>query len=441
MIIGNGVVITNDAKNHFYKNGAVYVKDNVIQEVGNFEDIKAKYPNEEIVDVKGNVIMPGMICAHSHIYSAYARGMSVSKPTDDFYNVLENLWWSLDRQLTLEDVKLNALTTYMESIRNGTTTVIDHHSGPNSMTGSLFTIADAAKEVGMRTSLCAELTDRDGEAARDKCIKENVDFIKACQKDDHGDMIKGLFGIHASFTVSDESLYKAREAMEGVYDGYHVHIAEGIEDQWDTLKMTGKRVIDRFNDFDMLGERSIAVHCVHASEREIDILKHNDTSVVHNPESNMNNAVGAPPVVHMLEKGIRVGLGTDSYTQDMFESLKVANILQAHETADPTKGFGESIQLLFKNNKAILAKYFNKPLGVLEEGAYADLITVEYEPITPLTANNWNGHVLFGMQGAMVMDNMINGKFVMRNRELTTVDESAIKAKSREGAARVWANL
>src|SRR5699024_1933640 len=162
--------------------------------------------------------------------------------------------------------------------------------------------------------------------------------------------------------------------------------------QWDTLKMTGKRVIDRFNDFDMLGERSIAVHCVHASEREIDILKHNDTSVVHNPESNMNNAVGAPPVVHMLEKGIRVGLGTDSYTQDMFESLKVANILQAHETADPTKGFGESIQLLFKNNKAILAKYFNKPLGVLEEGAYADLITVEYEPITPLTANNWNGH-------------------------------------------------
>jgi len=170
MIIGNGKVITNDSLNTFMENGAVLIRGNVIEDIGNCEDIKNRYPDEEFVDVKGRVIMPGMICAHSHIYSAYARGMSVSKPTADFFTVLENLWWSLDRKLTLEDVRLNALTTYIESIQNGVTTLIDHHSGPNSVTGSLSAIADAAKELGMRTSLCYEVSDRDGKGiALRKC--------------------------------------------------------------------------------------------------------------------------------------------------------------------------------------------------------------------------------------------------------------------------------
>ncbi|MDY2987463.1 MAG: putative aminohydrolase SsnA, partial [Peptoniphilus sp.] len=378
MIIGNGKLITNDAENNFYDNGAVLVRGNIIEEVGNFEDLKKAYPEEEIIDVKGNVIMPGMICAHSHIYSAYARGMGVSKPTVDFFTVLENLWWALDKKLTLEDVKLNAYTTYIESIRNGVTTLIDHHAGPNSVTGSLFTIADAAKELGIRTSLCYEVSDRDGKEIALKGIKENVDFIKACQKDDNGDMIKGLFGMHASFTISDDTLYKAREAMEGVYDGYHIHVAEGIEDEYDSLKKHGKRVVERLHDFDILGERTLAVHCVHANPREIDIIKATNTNVVHNPESNMNNAVGCPPVKYMLDKGIVVGLGTDAYTNDMFESMKVANILQAHHLCDPTVGFMETINMQFKNNPIILSKYFNRPLGVIEKGAYADLITLKY---------------------------------------------------------------
>lgn len=441
MIIGNGKLITNDAENNFYDNGAVLVRGNIIEEVGNFEDLKKAYPEEEIVDVKGNVIMPGMICAHSHIYSAYARGMGVSKPTVDFFTVLENLWWALDKKLTLEDVKLNAYTTYIESIRNGVTTLIDHHAGPNSVTGSLFTIADAAKELGIRTSLCYEVSDRDGKEIALKGIKENVDFIKACQKDDNGDMIKGLFGMHASFTISDDTLYKAREAMEGVYNGYHIHVAEGIEDEYDSLKKHGKRVVERLHDFDILGERTLAVHCVHANPREIDIIKATNTNVVHNPESNMNNAVGCPPVKYMLDKGIVVGLGTDAYTNDMFESMKVANILQAHHLCDPTVGFMETINMQFKNNPIILSKYFNRPLGVIEKGAYADLITLKYDPLTPLNANSWYGHSLFGFNGGIVQDNMINGKFVMRGREILNVDTAEIMAKSRERAAKIWPQM
>lgn len=437
MIIGNGKIITNDSYNTYYDNGAVFIKGNVIEDIGNLEDIKKKYPQEEFIDVKGRVIMPGMICAHSHIYSAYARGMSVSKPTLDFYTILENLWWSLDRKLTLEDVKLNALTTYIESIQNGVTTLIDHHSGPNSVTGSLFAIADAAKELGIRTSLCYEVSDRDGKDIVLKEIEENVSFIKYCQQNDD-DMIRALFGLHASFTLSNETMYKVKEAMEGLYDGYHVHVAEGIEDQYDSLKKYGRRVVERLHDFGILGEHTIAVHGVHCNQREIEILKQTDTSVVHNPESNMNNAVGCPPVVSMLKQGLRVGLGTDAYTNDMFESMKVANILQSHHLCDYTVGFSETKQMQFDNNPKILDKYFNRDLGKLQKGAYGDIITMDYDPLTPMNANNWFGHALFGMTGRLVNDNIINGKIVMRNREIQTADVKKIMADSRERVKQIW---
>lgn len=437
MIIGNGKVITNDSFNTYFENGAVFIKDNVIEDIGKSEDIKTKYPEEKYIDVKGRVIMPGMICAHSHIYSAYARGMSVSKPTTDFFTVLENLWWSLDRKLTLEDVKLNALTTYIESIQNGVTTLIDHHSGPNSATGSLFTIADAAKELGIRTSLCYEVSDRDGKDIALKEIQENVNFIKHCQKN-NDDMIKALFGLHASFTLSNETMYKVKEAMEGLYDGYHVHVAEGIEDQYDSLKKYGRRVVERLHDFGILGKHTIAVHGVHTNQREIEILKETDTSVVHNPESNMNNAVGCPPVVSMLKQGLRVGLGTDAYTNDMFESMKVANILQSHHLCDPTVGFAETKKMQFDNNPKILNKYFNKDLGKLSKGAYADIIIIDYDPLTPMNESNWFGHALFGMTGRLVNDTIINGKFVMKNKEIQTADTKKIMAASRERVKQIW---
>lgn len=440
MIIGNGRVITNDADNPYIENGAVYIKGNVIEEVGEFEKIKQKYPDEEVVDVGGKFIMPGMINTHSHIYSAYARGMSVSKPTNNFFNILENLWWNLDRKLDLEDCKYNAYTTYIESIRNGVTTVFDHHSSPNAATDSLFTIAEVAKKLGIRTSLCYEVSDRDGKDITKKEIEENVNFIKAYNNTKE-DMIKGLFGMHASFTISNDTLYKIKEAMEGIDAGYHVHVAEGIEDEYDSLRKYGRRVVERLFDFGLLGSQTIAVHCIHANQREIEILKETDTNVVHNPMSNMNNAVGCPPVISMVKQGIRVGLGTDAYTNDMFESMKVTNILHKHHLCDPTVGFMETKALQFDNNPAICRNYFKRELGILKEGAYADIITVDYKPYTPINADNYFGHILFGITGRMVNDTIINGKFVMKDREILPVDEEEIFAKSSEKAAKIWSKM
>jgi len=437
VIIGNGTVITNDEKNTLIEDGAILIKDNFIAEVGSFKDLITKYKDEEVIDVDGKLIMPGFICAHSHIYSAYARGMNVNKNTSGFLNVLENLWWNLDKKLSLEDVKLNAYTTYIESIKNGVTTLIDHHSSPNAIDGSLYKIKEAATEIGIRTSLCYEVTDRDGYIRRDLGIKENVNFIKYCQND-NSDMIKALFGLHASFTLSDDTLYKVKEASNGLDTGFHIHVAEGIHDQFDSLKKYEKRVVERLFDFNILNEKCIAVHCVHINPLEMEILKQTNTNVVHNPQSNMNNAVGCPNVLRMMDMGINVGLGTDAYTNDMFDSMKCANILHKFNTYDNTVGFNETKKMQFENNSKLLKNYFKHELGIIKEGAYADVITLSYDPTTPLDESNWFGHLIFGLSGRDVNDTMVNGKFVMRDREILTVDERRINANSRQRAKEIW---
>jgi len=440
MIIGNGPVITNDPANPFVADGAVVVQGDSIVAVGPAAEIRAAHPAEAMVDVGGRVIMAGLINAHTHAYSAYARGMAIHQPTRDFTEILENLWWRLDRLLTLEDVELNAGTTFIESIRNGVTTVFDHHSSPHAVSGSLQTMADVAGRIGIRTSLCYETSDRDGAGVLAAAIEENASFMKKVNTGEQ-DMVKGLFGLHAGFTLSEESLDAACAAKEGITGGFHVHVAEGANDEPDSQARYGKRIVQRFDDHGILGPETIAAHCIHADPDELELLKATDTTVVHNPHSNMGNAVGVAPVVDMLARGLRVGLGTDAYTADILASAQVAKILQSDHLADPAVGFGHALQLAFINNPKICAKFFRKDLGVLKAGAYADLIAVDYRPFTPLSAESAGGHILFGMSGSQVNDTMVNGAWVMRDRTILTVDDAAIFARSTQRAPRIWAQM
>jgi putative selenium metabolism protein SsnA len=440
MIIGNGPVITGDPENPFIDDGAVLVAGQRIVAVGPGAQIRAAHPGEEMVDVGGRVIMAGLINAHTHAYSAYARGMAVHRPTNNFTQILENLWWRLDRLLTLEDVELNAGTTFVECIRNGVTTVFDHHSSPNAVSGSLQTMADVAADIGIRTSLCYETSDRDGAAVLAAAIEENTSFMRKVNTDEQ-DMVKALFGLHASFTLSEESLDAACAAKEGIAGGFHVHVAEAASDQAHSQARYAKRVVQRFHDHGMLGPTTIAAHCVHAGPEELELLRDTDTNVVHNPQSNMGNAVGVASVVDMLSRGLRVGLGTDAYTADVLASAQVAKILASDHLGDPSVGFAQALQLAFVNNPKICAQFFRQELGVLKAGAYADLITVAYRPFTPLDAQSAGGHILFGMSGSQVADTMVNGAWVMRERDILTVDEAAIFARSRERAPRIWAQM
>lgn len=435
-LIGNGRLFTRDEKNSFFENGAVVWKDNTIVEVGDFETLKKKYADAEFIDAKGGVIHPAFINTHEHIYSALARGLSIKGyAPNGFLEILDGLWWTIDRNLDNDLTKLSAEATYLECIKNGVTTIFDHHASFGEISGSLFAIEEAARDFGVRSVLCYEISDRDGKEKAHAAIKENVDFAKHALslKDD---FIKGMMGMHASFTISDETMELCRKEKPKEI-GYHIHVAEDILDLHRCLKEHGKRIVDRLYDWDVLGEKTLLAHCIYVNPHEMDLIRYTNTMVVHNPESNMGNACGCPPTMEIVHKGILTGLGTDGYTHDMIESWKVANILHKHHLVDPGAAWAEVPEMLFQGNARIANRYFEKKLGVLEKGAAADIIITDYIPPTPMNAGNLNGHMLFGMNGRSVVTTVGNGKILMKNRELQGIDEERCLAKIREGAARL----
>lgn len=432
-LIGKGTVITRDAACPLIEDGGVLIDGDKILKVGRFDDLKKACPDAELIDAKGQVIMPALINTHEHIYSALARGLSINGYNPKgFLEILDGLWWNIDRHLTLDQTYWSAMATYIDCIKNGVTTVFDHHASFGSIEGSLFRIADAAKELGVRTVLCYEVSDRDGMDKARASVRENADFIKYTAKE-NSDMLKAMMGMHAQFTISDETFELCRENMpEGV--GAHIHVAEGIEDLHDCLRKYGKRIVNRLMDHDILGPQTLLAHCIYVNEQEMDLIKETDTMVVHNPESNMGNACGCPPTMRIFHKGILTGLGTDGYTHDMFESYKVANVLHKHHLCDPNAAWGEVPAMLFEGNPAIANRYFKTPLGVLKEGAAADVVVVKYDPLTPMTAANINSHMVFGISGALVQTTVCAGKVLMKDRELLVCDEAKAMAECRQAA-------
>ena len=440
LVIGNGKLFTRNDEMPFVENGAVAIEGTKIAAVGETEAIKKQYGDAEFIDAKGGVIMPAFINTHEHIYSAMARGLSIKGYNPKgFLDILDGQWWTIDRHLTLEQTKYSAVETLISCIRNGVTTVFDHHASFGQIGGSLFTMADVAKELGVRACLCYEISDRDGMDKARESVMENAEFIRYALKDDT-DMIAGMMGMHAQFTISDATMELAA-ANKPDEVGYHIHVAEGIEDLHDCLKKYGKRIVDRLMDFNILGEKTLLGHCIYINPHEMDLIKDTNTMVVHNPESNMGNACGCPPTMELVHRGILTGLGTDGYTHDMIESYKVANVLHKHHLCDANAAWGEVPKMLFENNAAIANRYFKTPLGVLKEGAAGDVIVVDYNPPTQLDASNINGHILFGMTGRDVVTTVANGRVLMKDREIKVIDVEEAMAKCREESAKLWHSI
>ena len=436
LFLGNGSVITRGKGNKLIPDGAVVINGGLIVAVGPQKTLRQKYPEAEYIDAHGGLIMPAFINTHEHIYSALARGLSIKGyAPKGFLDILDGLWWNIDRHLTNDLTWLSAVETYIECIKCGVTTIFDHHASYGEIKDSLFTIGDAAKKMGVRSCLCYEISDRDGEEKMKEAVLENEAWIRHAQADT-SDMLAGMMGMHAQFTLSDATLeLAASHKPSGA--GYHIHVAEGIEDLYDCLQKYSKRIVDRLYDWDILGPYTLLGHCIYINPHEMELIKKTDTMVVHNPESNMGNACGCPPTLELVHRGILTGLGTDGYTHDMIESYKVANILHKHHLCDATAAWIEIPQMLFENNAKIASRYFKRPLGVLEAGAAADVIVVDYLPPTPLSAENINGHILFGMTGHDVRTTIANGRVLMKDRELKVCDETEMMAKIRTGAAEL----
>ena len=436
MLIKNGTVITLGESGRVIEDGAVLIEEGRILKIGKSEEFKGSYGR--VIDARNKVVLPGFINAHMHFYSTMVRGLGKMEPAVDFVDVLKKLWWRLDKQLLLEDCYYSALIPLIDAVKKGTTTLIDHHASPFAVTGSLDRIERAVREVGVRASLCYEVSDRDGHDIAMEGIRENVGFIEKCNAA-NDDYVKALFGLHASFTITDETLKKAVESAEGLDTGFHLHVAEARSDEDYAVKHFGKRVVERLNDAGVLGPKTIAAHCVHVNENEMDLLKSTDTTVVHNPQSNINNAVGVADIITMTAKGIRVGLGTDAMTVNMLEELRSALWIHHLAQENPSVGFMESMNALTVNNAKIANRYWDVGVGELREGFAADIILMEYYPPTPLDADTVLGHIAFGLSQATVDTTIVGGRVLMENRELKMgVDEEEVARASRELASRLW---
>jgi putative selenium metabolism protein SsnA len=402
--------------------------------------LRREHPTVETLDARGQLVMPGNICAHTHFYGAFARGMAIPGPAPrDFPDILERLWWRLDQALLDVDVKYSALVSLVDAIKHGTTTLIDHHASPNAVDSSLDQIADAVEEAGVRAVLCYEVTDRNGPEGAAAGIGENVRFLHSVKERGSG-LLAGTFGLHASLSLSDRTLAKCVAAAEGLDTGFHIHVAEHEADEYDAREKYGRRVVDRLAAAGILGPKSIVAHCVHVDGREMELLRETGTWVTHQPRSNMNNAVGAAPVESMMRLGIPVCLGNDGMGNAMWAEWKEAYFLHKVAHRDPRRANGLDVVQMAVYNNAKLAGVFwlDLPVGRLAVGAAADIILVDYQPTTPLSAGNLPWHVIFGFESSMVTTTIVAGRVLMRDRQLLTLDEAAITGRSRELAAKVW---
>ena len=439
MLITNANIITWESPNRILSNQAIYIESGHIREIGATKSLTAKYPKAKKTDAGGQYVMPGNICAHTHFYGAFARGMAIPGPAPkDFPEILQRLWWPLDRSLDAEGIRYSALVCLVDAIKHGTTTLIDHHASPNFIDGSLDILADSVDKSGLRAVLCYEVTDRDGNERANAGIKENVRFLKRLASDPHP-RLTGTFGLHASLTLSGATLQACRGAApEGT--GFHIHTAEHESDEYDSLAKSNMRVMDRLQKHEILGPNTITAHGVHLDAREMEIVCETGTWLTHQPRSNMNNGVGVAQIESMMRLGIKVCLGNDGFSNAMWEEWKTAYLVHKVQHRDPRRMGGYDVtQMAVYNNAALAGMFFPAaPLGVIAPGAVADLIFVDYHPYTPLTDGNLPWHIIFGFQQSMVTATMVRGKFLMKDRKLLTLDEAEIAARAKEIAPRIW---
>lgn len=384
------------------------------------------------IDCSGCLVIPGNVCAHTHVYSALARGMPYAlEPPHDFVEILQRVWWRLDRALDEGSVRASALVGAMEALLAGTTTLVDHHASPNAIDGSLDVVANAFQSVGLRSVVCYEVSDRDGPERALAGVEENRRFLVG----KHRPLVRGMVGAHASFTLSDETLASCVEVSRATGAGIHVHAAEDAADERDSRARFGKSVAKRLRDAGALTADALLAHCVHLDEAECKLVREAGTTVAHNARSNMNNGVGRTPLAALGA----VAVGTDGIGADMFEESRIGFFRLREDTLEapydwPLARLAEGARLA--------GRIFGEPaLGTIEPGAPADVVVLDYEAPAPLDGANLVGHWVFGLGSRAVRDVIVAGVPVVRDRRLTQVDQQELSRAAAVDAKRLWERL
>ncbi len=403
---------------------------------------------EEVINLNGKLVMPGMVCGHTHLYSALARGMPAPPRAPlNFTEILELIWWRLDRALDEETIYWSAVAGALDAARAGTTCLFDHHSSPSLISGSLKLVREAIQKVGLRAVLCYEVTDRAGTRKRDEAVEENRAFLKLLASPtlqtpgpesqastrNHA-LLRGMVGAHASFTLSDKSLDACAALMREFDAGLHIHVAEDACDVEDAQEKYGLGVVERLASHSALNSKTILAHGTHLNDREINLAREAGVWFAHNPRSNMNNQVGYAPVAKF---GERVVLGTDGIGGDMFEEARTAFFKgrDAQVRLEP----GDWLRML-ANNQRMASSVFGVDLNSVQAGSAADLIVLDYDSPTPLTTENLAWHLMFGLASASIDSVMVAGRFIVRDR-IAALEHEDIYAEARKASEKLWAKL
>jgi len=441
LLIKNGIVVTMDSRRRVLEGHSLAVDDGRIAEIGRTDELQKKHPNVKSVDATGQIVMPGLICSHSHLYGMLLRGASLQiAPPSDFTQILQRIWWPVDEAMDYEDAYASALVATVEFAKSGVTMFADTYSGPNSIPGVLDKMCDAVESVGIRSFLAFEATERHSKDEGWRGIKENSRFAEKVSKRPDS-KTKALFSIHASFTVSDELIREVKKTAERFHSPITIHASEGLVDLHHNLENYGKRTIERLSDVGLLGPDVILAHCVHLNSNEIGLIAKTKTGVAHNPMSNMLNAVGVSPVQQMIAQNITVGLGNDGYIFDMFENMRTAFLLHRLCSRNPNAIDGYSVLEMATINGARLYG-MEKDVGSIEVGKKADIILIKPNILpTPLTQDTAIGHIINTVDGDDVEHVFVEGEQIVKNKQLLSFDEQKAQEISQITAANLWARL
>ncbi len=436
-MIQNAVIVTMDPQRRVLTNTDLLIEDSIIASIG--QGLKEKA--DRVIDGTGRIVLPGFICGHTHLYGIMLRGAPMDiKPTTDFLQILDRIWWKVDSAFVNEDAYASALASCYEFVKSGTTCFADTYSGPGSIEGVLDEIAKGVTEVGIRGILAFEATERNSKEEGERGLKENVRFLKKLQKTPH-DLLYGMYSLHASFTLSDELIQKTREQADQLPAPLTIHTSEGLIDVYHNIERYDKRTVERLFDLGILGSDVVLAHCVHVNQDELELIRGSGASVAHNPMSNMNNAVGVSPIKEMNELGIPVCLGNDGFIFDAVENIRTAYLIHKVHHLDTRVTTPQQVIEMATINGAQVYGLEDK-LGSIEIGKQADLVMLHPNPrVTPILPDGVYGYIVYGCTAHDVEQVFINGNQVVEDHRVTSVKPEEVEKALDRVVPALWKKL
>jgi len=432
VILNAGTLVTMNDEREVRSEVHVVVEDGEIVAV---EDGYA--PGEDAIDARDEVVIPGLVNCHTHMYALPIRGAPLDAAPESFYEALVDIWWNVDEAFTERDARLSALGSCAEMLESGVTTFCDNYSGPNTLPGGLDAVAEGVAETPIRGMITFETTARNSEDEAMAGIEENRQFVREGEGD--YDRVSGHYCLHTLFTNTESVVEACVDRATDDDRPIQIHLEEGLVDVHESIAAYGERPVPALADMGFFDAEVIAAHCVHSTETEIEILADHDVRVAHNPYSNINNAVGIADVETMEANGLTIGIGDDGWDPDMFETMRSAVGIHKLKQNNPS-GFDMAKALEWATIGSAEVLGMDDAVGSIEVGKRGDFVTLDLGP-NPVLDGSAPYYVVSAASRADVTRTIVDGDVAYDPESgVAGVDESDLDAVG-TASADLWDRL